>query len=159
MVWPARPLDDYLGELRAHGYTVVDGLIDEAALERIGVDPDVASTLQSDLLASGVDIFLDAEVDEFVKPDDAGVDLGESRAPMKISIKKSSTKEKAHEIEAEVLMTATGRTANTKGLGLEEAGVELDRGKIKVNGCMETSVPGVYAVGDVVGAPGCYNKK
>ena len=27
MVWPARPLDDYLGELRAHGYTVVDGLI------------------------------------------------------------------------------------------------------------------------------------
>ena len=34
MVWPARPLDDYLGELRAHGYTVVDGLINEAALER-----------------------------------------------------------------------------------------------------------------------------
>ena len=30
MVWPARPLDDYLGELREHGYTVVDGLIDEA---------------------------------------------------------------------------------------------------------------------------------
>ena len=35
MAWPARPLDDYLGELRTHGYTVVDGLIDEAALERI----------------------------------------------------------------------------------------------------------------------------
>jgi hypothetical protein len=132
---------------------IIRGSSFEAALERIGVDPDVASTLQSDLLASGVDIFLDAEVDEFVKPDDTGVDLAESRAPMKISIKKSSTKERAHEIEAEVLMTATGRTANTKGLGLEEAGVELDRGKIKVNGCMETSVPGVYAVGDVVGAP------
>ena len=30
MVWPARPLDDYLGELRAHGYTVVDGLISDS---------------------------------------------------------------------------------------------------------------------------------
>jgi len=125
----------------------------EGALSRIGVDPDVAANLQSDLLASGVDIFLDAEIDSFEMPDDTNKDLGISRDPMKIAIKKSSTGEVAFSVDAEVLMTATGRVANTRGLGLEEAGVELDRGKIVVKPTLESSVEGVFAAGDVVGAP------
>lgn len=56
-------------------------------------------------------------------------------------------------VDAEVIMTATGRKANTEGLGLETAGVELNRGTIVVSKSLETSVPGVYAAGDVVGAP------
>jgi pyruvate/2-oxoglutarate dehydrogenase complex dihydrolipoamide dehydrogenase (E3) component len=49
---------------------------------------------------------------------------------------------------------ATGRTPNTEGLGLELAGVELtDRGYIKVNERLQTSAPGVWAIGEVAGSP------
>jgi pyruvate/2-oxoglutarate dehydrogenase complex dihydrolipoamide dehydrogenase (E3) component len=52
------------------------------------------------------------------------------------------------------LLVATGRTPNTKGLGLELAGVELnDRGFIKVNERLQTTAPGVLAIGEVAGSP------
>lgn len=53
-------------------------------------------------------------------------------------------------IEADQVMYATGRHPNTKGLGLAEAGVEMDRkGAVKVNEWSQTSVPSIFAVGDV----------
>ena len=53
-------------------------------------------------------------------------------------------------IVSDLVMYATGRAANTKGLGLEEAGVELNKnGSIKVDEWRRTSVPHIYAVGDV----------
>jgi pyruvate/2-oxoglutarate dehydrogenase complex dihydrolipoamide dehydrogenase (E3) component len=52
------------------------------------------------------------------------------------------------------LLIASGRTPNTDGLGLEAAGVEItDRGYIKVNDRLETTAPGVWAVGDCAGSP------
>ena len=51
--------------------------------------------------------------------------------------------------EAEKVLVAIGRKANTASLNLEAAGLANDRGRIIVNDKMETSVPGVYAVGDV----------
>ena len=52
------------------------------------------------------------------------------------------------------LLVATGRTPNTEGLGLELAGVELtDRGFIKVNDRLQTTAPGVWAIGEVAGSP------
>jgi len=52
------------------------------------------------------------------------------------------------------LLVATGRTPNTEGIGLELAGVELtDRGYIKVNERMQTTAPGVWAIGEVAGSP------
>ncbi len=52
------------------------------------------------------------------------------------------------------VFNAAGRKPNTRGLGLEDIGVELDgKGFIRVNSRMETSAPDVYAVGDVVGPP------
>src|SRR5258708_4171012 len=52
------------------------------------------------------------------------------------------------------LLVATGRTPNTEGLGLELAGVELtDRGHIKVNERLQTTAPGVWAIGEVAGSP------
>jgi pyruvate/2-oxoglutarate dehydrogenase complex dihydrolipoamide dehydrogenase (E3) component len=52
------------------------------------------------------------------------------------------------------LLVATGRRPNTDDLGLEQAGVELDRrGYVRVNGRLETNVPGVWALGDVKGGP------
>jgi dihydrolipoamide dehydrogenase len=53
-------------------------------------------------------------------------------------------------IEAQYVLMSEGREANIEGIGLREAGVNLnDRGGIGVNQQMETSVPGIYAVGDV----------
>jgi pyruvate/2-oxoglutarate dehydrogenase complex dihydrolipoamide dehydrogenase (E3) component len=52
------------------------------------------------------------------------------------------------------LLVATGRTPTTRDLGLEQAGVETDkRGFVKVNSRLETSVPGIWALGDVNGGP------
>ncbi len=56
-------------------------------------------------------------------------------------------------LEAEQVLMAVGRAAKVTGLGLEAAGVALERGFVKVSPRMETSVPGVYAIGDVAGPP------
>ena len=54
-------------------------------------------------------------------------------------------------VEADAVFVATGRAANTEGLGLEAAGVEFDRFGIKVDNNMQTNVKGIYAIGDVNG--------
>ncbi len=54
----------------------------------------------------------------------------------------------------EKVLVAAGRAPNIQNIGLEKAGVQLtDRGFIKINERMETSVPGIYAIGDVAGPP------
>ncbi len=53
--------------------------------------------------------------------------------------------------EGRYVLTAVGRKANIIGLGLEEIGVRLSKKGVEVNEKMETSVPGVYAIGDVTG--------
>ncbi|MBI5410975.1 MAG: dihydrolipoyl dehydrogenase [Nitrospirae bacterium] len=55
-------------------------------------------------------------------------------------------------IEAEKLLVSVGRGFNSKGIGLEKAGVQVGkRGEILVNDRLQTNVPGIYAIGDVVG--------
>src|SRR5207249_11574665 len=55
-------------------------------------------------------------------------------------------------IVAEKLLVSVGRGFNSKGIGLEKVGVQLGkRGEVLVNERLETNVPGVYAVGDLVG--------
>jgi pyruvate/2-oxoglutarate dehydrogenase complex dihydrolipoamide dehydrogenase (E3) component len=57
-------------------------------------------------------------------------------------------------IEASDIMIAAGRTPNTHGIGLDTAGVEIDeRGYVKVNERLETTAPGVLAMGDCAGSP------
>jgi dihydrolipoamide dehydrogenase len=56
-------------------------------------------------------------------------------------------------VSAEVCLVAVGRGPNSSGLGYEEAGVELDRGYVKVDGQLQTTVPHVWAVGDVAATP------
>jgi dihydrolipoamide dehydrogenase len=60
---------------------------------------------------------------------------------------------KAASLAVEQVLMAVGRGARSRGLGLEAAGVALERGFVKVTPHMETSVPGVYAIGDVAGPP------
>jgi pyruvate/2-oxoglutarate dehydrogenase complex dihydrolipoamide dehydrogenase (E3) component len=57
-------------------------------------------------------------------------------------------------IEGSDLLVAVGRVANTKGIGLEKTGVDLDaRGFIHVNERLQTSAPGVWAIGEAAGSP------
>ncbi len=56
-------------------------------------------------------------------------------------------------LEADQVLMAVGRSARTDGLGLDVLGVATDRGYVKVSPRMETSVAGVYAIGDMAGPP------
>lgn len=61
---------------------------------------------------------------------------------------------KVHVARAEQLLVATGRRANTKGFGLEAAGISLEKkGEIVVNDFLQTANPDIYAAGDVIGDP------
>jgi dihydrolipoamide dehydrogenase len=59
--------------------------------------------------------------------------------------------EKKQELEVEKVLVAVGRTPRSEGLGLEAVGIEMNRRAVKVNERMETSVPGIYACGDLIG--------
>ena len=60
----------------------------------------------------------------------------------------------AEMIEADVVLVSTGRVPYTEGLGLKELGVKLDeRGRVVVDHYYATSVPGVWAIGDVIAGP------
>lgn len=57
-------------------------------------------------------------------------------------------------LEADIVLLAVGRTAASKGMGLEEAGIELDkRGRVVTDAHFATNVPGIYAIGDVIAGP------
>ena len=56
-------------------------------------------------------------------------------------------------VETDALLVAVGRMPLTAGIGLEEAGVELERGYLKVDAHMRTAVPSIFAIGDVVQTP------
>jgi dihydrolipoamide dehydrogenase len=59
----------------------------------------------------------------------------------------------AETAEADVVLVATGRRPYTDGLGLAEAGVAMERGRVVINDHFATNVPGIYAIGDVVRGP------
>ena len=56
-------------------------------------------------------------------------------------------------IEADVILVATGRRPYTRGLGLEDIGVETERGVVQVGADWQTNVPGIYAIGDAIPGP------
>jgi dihydrolipoamide dehydrogenase len=60
----------------------------------------------------------------------------------------------AEQLGADIVLLAIGRRPFTEGLGLDEAGVERDeRGRVRIDARFATSVPGIYAIGDVVAGP------
>jgi dihydrolipoamide dehydrogenase len=73
-----------------------------------------------------------------------------SVSPCRVTVKTPKGEEI---IMAEIVMSAVGITPNIEGIGLEEAGVSTDRGKIKVDKFYHTSAGGIYAIGDVVPGP------
>jgi pyruvate/2-oxoglutarate dehydrogenase complex dihydrolipoamide dehydrogenase (E3) component len=104
-------------------------------------DPDVAKGLQKALEAEGIEFFLNSKPTKVEKRDGQIVVTVASNG-------KTSTVAGTH------LLAATGRRPNTDALGIEKAGVTLDpKGYVKVNGRLETNVPGIWATGDVKGGP------
>jgi pyruvate/2-oxoglutarate dehydrogenase complex dihydrolipoamide dehydrogenase (E3) component len=104
-------------------------------------DPEISSELQKALEAEGVEFRLNARTTKVEKQG------SEIRAVISMGAQSET-------ISATHMLAATGRRPNTDDLGVEKAGLTLDsRGYIKVNGRMETGVPGVWALGDVKGGP------
>jgi dihydrolipoamide dehydrogenase len=56
-------------------------------------------------------------------------------------------------IEAEIVLSAVGVTPNLENIGLEELGIDMENGKIKVNDYYQTNIEGIYAIGDIVHGP------
>jgi pyruvate/2-oxoglutarate dehydrogenase complex dihydrolipoamide dehydrogenase (E3) component len=105
-------------------------------------DPDVSQEIQRILEADGVEVLLSAEIDHVE---------GRSAQHVRVSIR---TPDGSRTIEGTDLLVAAGRTPNTRNIGLEEIGIALtDRGYIQVNDRLETTVPGVWAIGECAGTP------
>lgn len=104
-------------------------------------DPDVADAVAEILREDGVELVFNAKP-AGVAPSGDGVALA------------VRTPDGERTIEGSHLLVAIGRTPNTDTLGLEAAGIRANaRGQIEVDDRLETSVPGVYAIGDVKGGP------
>jgi len=100
-------------------------------------DDRVSQQMKRILGKKGIEILTETTIDEMLEYRPDGVKAKLSTGDI---------------LEADKLLVSIGRALNSEGLGLEEAGVELGKRKeIVVNERMETSAPGIYAIGDVVG--------
>jgi pyruvate/2-oxoglutarate dehydrogenase complex dihydrolipoamide dehydrogenase (E3) component len=105
-------------------------------------DPDVSQEIRRILTGEGIQIYVGAEL---IKAS------GQSGNAVMIALRTSAGEQT---IEGTHVLVAAGRVPNTAGIGLDKAGVELaDRGFVKVNERLETSAPGVWALGDCAGSP------
>ncbi|GMG88329.1 glutathione-disulfide reductase [Biformimicrobium ophioploci] len=104
-----------------------------------GFDMDVRHFVRDQMLEKGVDLHFNADVARIDRRGDGTLHV---------------TATDGTTLEVDCVLTATGRVANTSGLGLEKAGVQLrDDGTIPVNENFQTSVPSIFALGDVTGGP------
>lgn len=105
-------------------------------------DEDVGLEISRTLEAEGVQIVTDATVKRVVAETDAAVTI------------EILTKERSYTLSGTHLLIATGRAPNTEKLDLSKTGLQVDEnGFIPVNDHLETTEPGIYALGDVKGGP------
>jgi dihydrolipoamide dehydrogenase len=121
------------------GVTVIE-MLDRVAP---GLDAEVAKQLQRVLTKQGLAFRLGAKV--------VGIDSKGKSLKLTLEPAKSG---KTETLECDVVLVAVGRTPNTQGLGLGDVGVKTDnRGRVIVDDKFLTSVPGIYAIGDVIKGP------
>jgi dihydrolipoamide dehydrogenase len=114
-------------------------------LDRVaqGLDGEVAKQLERVLTKQGLSFKLGAKV---VGIDSKGKSLKLTLEPAKGG--------KSETLDCDIVLVAVGRVPNTQGLGLPEIGVKTDnRGRIIVDEKFATSVPNIYAIGDVIKGP------
>ncbi|MGH7664002.1 MAG: mercury(II) reductase [Gemmatimonadaceae bacterium] len=105
-------------------------------------DAEVSESLADALRSEGMEIHTGVRV----------TGVGRSERGYTVTVEEGTL---TGEVEAEQLLVATGRRPNTDGLGLDAAGVRVDRrGFVEVDKYMRTSNPDVFAAGDVTGGPG-----
>ena len=105
-------------------------------------DPDVSEALQRILTDEGLQFLVGAEI---VRVE------GRSGKEVALVVRAASGEQKT---EGSDILVATGRVPNTADIGLDKAGVELDaHGFVRVNERLETSAPGVWAIGECAGSP------
>ena len=101
-------------------------------------DEDVSKELLRAYKKRGIDVHVSAKVDKIEKTAD-GVNVHFTKSDGKGEIK-----------AAEKVLVAVGRAPRTTDIGIEKTGIKLDRGFVTTNEWMETTEPGIYAIGDVV---------
>jgi pyruvate/2-oxoglutarate dehydrogenase complex dihydrolipoamide dehydrogenase (E3) component len=102
----------------------------------------VSDEIQRILVGEGIDVLVAAETRRV-----------QGRSGEKVSLVVHTPSGEEH-VDGTDILVAVGRTPNTAGFGLEQAGVELDeRGYIRVNERLETSAPDVWAIGECAGSP------
>jgi glutathione reductase (NADPH) len=138
---PSRVLIAGGGYIALEFATIFSGLGVETTIvyrgERVlrGFDHDIRAHVQADLQRTGVNIICGSIIDEIAP-------LPENR--------KLATLSNSIRIEADQVLWAVGRTPNTMNMGLEAAGVRLtERGAVAVDEYSRSSVPHIFAVGDV----------
>lgn len=105
------------------------------------LDDELSELLKRRMEALGVKMRLGHTVEAVEVPPDP-------KAPIRLTL------EDGEQLEVDQVLVASGRSANTAGLGLEAVGVKLGaRGQVEVGPEYQTAVPGIYAVGDVIGFP------
>ena len=108
-----------------------------------GMDGEVQKQFQKILATQGLKFVLGAAV--------SGVETVEGGAKVTYALRKDNSEQA---LEAEVVLVATGRRPYVEGLGLDKLGVQTtDRGYVQVDSHWQTSVPGIYAIGDAVPGP------
>ncbi|CUH65970.1 Dihydrolipoyl dehydrogenase 3 [Thalassovita gelatinovora] len=108
-----------------------------------GMDAEVQRTFQRILKKQGLDFIMGAAVQK--------VDATKTKAKVTYKLRKDDSEAT---LDADVVLVATGRKPYTDGLGLEALGVEISpRGQIKTDDHWQTSVKGIYAIGDVIDGP------
>jgi pyruvate/2-oxoglutarate dehydrogenase complex dihydrolipoamide dehydrogenase (E3) component len=120
-------------------------VVDRGSLLMPHEDEDVAVELQKILEGEGIRFL----------PKSKPVRVRGAGGEITLTVEKSAGAGTQNEtLTGSHLLVATGRLPNTDALGLDRAGIEIDdRGYVKVNDRLETSVPGVWALGDVKGGP------
>ena len=103
-------------------------------------DEEVSKTLERAFKKAGITVKTEASVE--------AVDTSGELCKVTIQTKKGP-----EVVEAEVVLSAVGITPNLEGIGIEELGIILDKGKVKVDEFYRTNVEGIYAIGDIVPGP------
>ena len=108
-----------------------------------GMDGKVAKTFQRILKKQGLKFVMGAAVQS--------VETLKTKAKVNYRSRKDDSE---HQIDADVVLVATGRRPYTEGLGLDKLGLEMtERGQIKTDAHWATNIPGIYAIGDVIEGP------
>ena len=103
-------------------------------------DEEVSKTLERSFKKSGMTVLTNSSVEK--------VDTKGKKCMVSIQTKKGF-----EEVEADIVLSAVGVSPNVENIGIEELGITIDKGKVKVDEFYRTNIDGIYAIGDIVDGP------